>query len=82
MVTGKLALVLREETERAEGVEAGIAKVVGTDPEVIVEEAEILLHDHEAYRRMARAITPCGDGHAAEHIVDIIRKRPLGRHFL
>lgn len=79
---GKPVLVLREETERPEGVEAGIAKVVGTDPEVIVEEVEILLYDHEAYRRMARAITPYGDGHAAEHIVEIIRKRPLGRHFL
>ena len=61
-------------------VEAGTAKVVGTDPDVIVKEAERLLHDHEAYRRMARTISSYGDGHAAKHIVEIIRKRPPGRH--
>ncbi len=72
---GKPVLVLRGETERPEGVEAGTAKVVGTDPAVIVKEAERLLHDPEAYRRMACAVSPYGDGHAAERIVQIIRER-------
>lgn len=72
---GKPVLVLREETERPEGVEAGAARVVGTDPPMIVQETERLLHDHEAYRRMACAVNPYGDGHAAERIVQIIRER-------
>lgn len=75
---GKPVLVLRQDTERPEAVEAGTAKVVGTDSNAIVEEAERLLHDQEAYRQMARVVSPFGDGHAAEHIVEIIRKCPLG----
>ncbi|MFQ5914697.1 MAG: non-hydrolyzing UDP-N-acetylglucosamine 2-epimerase [Nitrospinota bacterium] len=76
---GKPVLVLREETERPEGVEAGTAKVVGTDPAAIVEKAERLLHDLEAYRRMARSVSPYGDGHAAERIVQIVRERLSAR---
>lgn len=72
---GKPVLVLRDDTERPEAVEAGVAKVVGTDPKAIVEEAERLLHDAEAYRRMACRVSPFGDGRAAERIVRII----LGR---
>ena len=72
---GKPVLVLREETERPEGVEAGVARVVGTDSSAIVEEAERLLRDPEAYRRMACTVNPYGDGHAAERIVQIIRER-------
>lgn len=72
---GKPVLVLREKTERPEGVEAGAARLVGTDPAVIVGEAERLLHDPGAYRRMARTVSPYGDGRAAERIVRILRER-------
>lgn len=72
---GKPVLVLREDTERPEGVEAGTAKVVGTDPAVIVQETEALLRDTQAYRRMACAVNPYGDGHAAERILEVLRVR-------
>jgi UDP-N-acetylglucosamine 2-epimerase len=63
-------LVLRQVTERPEAVAAGAAKVVGTDRERIVKEAELLLNDRAAYERMSRAVSPYGDGHAAERIAD------------
>lgn len=66
---GKPALVLRTTTERPEAVEAGAARLVGTDPETILAAAERLLDDPDAYRRMAGAGNPFGDGHAAERIV-------------
>lgn len=66
---GKPVLVLRETTERPEGVEAGVARLVGTDRRRIVAEARRLLTDESAYRRMARQINPYGDGRAAERIV-------------
>lgn len=66
---GKPTLVLREVTERPEGVEAGVLKLVGTDPQKIVTEATRLLEDENAYRAMAQAANPFGDGHAAERIV-------------
>ncbi len=69
---GKPVLVLREVTERPEGVEAGTARVVGTDPERIVAETNRLLDDPQAYETMARAANPYGDGHAAERIVEAI----------
>jgi len=72
---GKPVLVLREETERPEGVEEGTAKLVGTDAAVILAEAERLLRDPEAYHRMACAVSPYGDGQAAGRIVRIIRER-------
>lgn len=62
-------LVLRAVTERPEGVEAGILKLVGTDPETIVNETTRLLRDERAYAAMAQAANPFGDGHAAERIV-------------
>ena len=68
-VLGKPVLVLRQVTERPEAVAAGTAKVVGTDRERIVSEAELLLNDPEEYGRMARSVSPYGDGHAAERIV-------------
>ena len=70
---GKPVLVMREETERPEGIEAGTARLVGTNEGKIVEEAEKLLHDREAYDAMAKAINPYGDGHAAERIVKVLR---------
>ncbi|RPJ45726.1 MAG: UDP-N-acetylglucosamine 2-epimerase (non-hydrolyzing) [Chloroflexi bacterium] len=62
-------LVMRDVTERPEGVTAGVLKLVGTDPERIVREARLLLEDQQAYQRMASAANPFGDGHAAERIV-------------
>ncbi len=70
-------LVLREVTERPEGVEAGTVKVVGTDTRRIVEEAQCLLDDHAAYARMAQAANPYGDGHAAEKIVQALLDHPI-----
>ncbi len=63
------ALVMRNVTERPEGIEAGSLKLVGTDRTRIVTEASRLLDDPRAYAGMAKAINPYGDGHAAERIV-------------
>lgn len=68
-------LVLREVTERPEGVAAGVAKLVGTDRARIVAETSRLLEDDRAYRAMAARRNPYGDGHAAERIRDAL----LGR---
>jgi len=65
---GKPVLVLRDLTERPEAVEAGTARIVGTDTETIMRETERLLTDPAAYRAMAVARNPFGDGHAAERI--------------
>ncbi|HET7424373.1 MAG TPA: UDP-N-acetylglucosamine 2-epimerase (non-hydrolyzing) [Gemmatimonadales bacterium] len=72
---GKPVLVLREVTERPEGVEAGTAVIVGTDREKIVRTASELLTSPEAYARMANAVSPYGDGHASERIADALRER-------
>jgi UDP-N-acetylglucosamine 2-epimerase len=69
-VFGKPVLVLREVSERPEAVAAGVAKVVGTDRRKIVRETETLLRNQEAYQQMSRAMSPYGDGHAADRIVD------------
>jgi len=69
---GKPVLVLREVTERQEAVQAGAARLVGTDEERIVTEATRLLCDRDAYQRMASAPNPFGDGQAAQRIVDFI----------
>ncbi len=66
---GVPTLVLRERTERQEGVAAGTLKLVGTDPEVIFMEAQSLLEDPALHAAMAGAVNPYGDGHAAERIV-------------
>jgi UDP-N-acetylglucosamine 2-epimerase (non-hydrolysing) len=73
---GKPVLVLREVTERPEAVEAGTAKVVGTDRARIVAETARLLEEPAEYERMARAVNPYGDGHAAERIVDALLHGP------
>jgi len=65
---GKPVLVLRTNTERPEGVAAGVAKLVGTDRQAIAREAGRLLEDERAYARMARAANPYGDGRAAARI--------------
>ena len=69
---GKPVLVLRDNTERPEGIDAGTLKLVGTDSEVIYRETVRLLTDTEEYARMSRASNPYGDGHASERIVDAI----------
>lgn len=69
---GKPVLVLRETTERPEAVEAGTAKLVGTNPTQIVAAATDLLSNPDAYHAMATAINPFGDGHAAERIFQIV----------
>lgn len=71
---GKPILVLRTTTERPEGVEAGTAKLVGTDHDTIVEEATCLLTNPSAYQQMAQAVNPYGDGHASERIRQILRE--------
>src|ERR1019366_1155030 len=69
---GKPVLVMREKTERPEGVEAGVARLVGTDDEVIVREVSRLLSDPEAYRSMSRSMNPYGDGRASDRIARIL----------
>jgi UDP-N-acetylglucosamine 2-epimerase (non-hydrolysing) len=66
---GVPVLVLREVTERPEGVAAGTLKLVGTETGHIVREANRLLDDPSAHAEMAKAANPFGDGHAAERIV-------------
>ena len=66
-------LVLRNVTERPEGVAAGVLKLVGTDPEIIFTQARHLLEDPAAYQAMSTAQNPFGDGHAAERIVQAVQ---------
>lgn len=67
---GKPVLVLRRETERPEAVEAGTVRVIGTDRDVLIAEAEELLREGERYHSMAHAVNPYGDGFACRRIVD------------
>ncbi|MDZ4159092.1 MAG: UDP-N-acetylglucosamine 2-epimerase (non-hydrolyzing) [Anaerolineaceae bacterium] len=69
---GVPTLVLREVTERPEGVEAGVLKLVGSEPERIFSTAQRLLEEPQAYAAMANASNPFGDGHAAERIVQAL----------
>lgn len=71
---GKPVLVMRDTTERPEGVEAGTLKLVGTSEDVIYEWFTKLLDDDEEYIKMAHAVNPYGDGHACERIADILCK--------
>ena len=70
---GKPVLVLRDTTERPEGVKAGTLKLVGTDPERVKEEMTALLTDSDLYQKMASARNPYGDGKATERIVQAIQ---------
>lgn len=72
---GKPVLVLRDTTERPEGISAGTLKLVGTDEETIYQETKKLLNDKEEYEKMSKASNPYGDGHASERIVDAIIKK-------
>ncbi|HWJ03959.1 MAG TPA: UDP-N-acetylglucosamine 2-epimerase (non-hydrolyzing) [Verrucomicrobiae bacterium] len=71
---GKPVLVMREVTERMEGVAAGTAKLVGTDYDTIVSECEVLLTDSARYEEMARAVNPYGDGTTSQQIVAILKE--------
>ncbi|WP_326511680.1 non-hydrolyzing UDP-N-acetylglucosamine 2-epimerase [Clostridium intestinale] len=71
---GKPVLVLRDVTERPEAVEAGTVKLVGTDVETIIKEANDLIRNKEAYEKMSKSVNPYGDGKASERIVDAIEK--------
>lgn len=79
---GKPVLVLRDKTERPEAVESGTAKLTGPNRSSIIRETEKLLHDKDEYSRMARAVSPYGDGHAAERIVRILLSQEHGQKTL
>lgn len=72
---GKPVLVLRDTTERPEGIEAGTLKLVGTSEEKVYEETKKLLEDKKEYEKMSKASNPYGDGHASVKIVDAIIER-------
>ena len=72
---GKPVLVVREETERPEGIEAGTAKLVGTDYKPIYDNLELLLSNDLEYEKMAKAVNPYGDGKASEKIVEILERQ-------
>jgi UDP-N-acetylglucosamine 2-epimerase (non-hydrolysing) len=78
-VFGKPVLVLRSETERPEGVAAGVARIVGADSAAIVAAADELLDDPDAYRRMSQRSSLYGDGRAAERIAEIVEEYLLDR---
>ena len=69
---GKPVLVMRDTTERPEGIAAGTLKLVGTDEGTIYENFKMLLEDQEAYRKMSMASNPYGDGFASKRIADIL----------
>ncbi len=71
---GKPVLVLRETTERPEGIEAGTARLVGTNTDAIVSAVSELLDDQDAYQAMACAVNPYGDGNAASRILDTLER--------
>ncbi len=71
---GKPVLVMRDTTERPEGIKAGTLKLVGTDEEVIYQNFKELLENKEAYNAMAHASNPYGDGLACKRIADILEK--------
>ena len=73
---GVPVLVMRDTTERPEGIEAGTLKLVGTNEEVIYNEFTKLLDNKEEYAKMAKAVNPYGDGHACERIADILEGKP------
>ena len=75
---GKPVLVMRDTTERPEGIEAGTLKLVGTNEEIIYTHFKQLIEDEEAYKKMANASNPYGDGTACKQIVDILLSEQRG----
>jgi len=72
---GKPVLVMRETTERPEGIDAGIARLVGTEQNKIISTVELLLNDQIEYNKMSRAVNPYGDGKASVNILNFIKHR-------
>ena len=70
---GKPVLVMRDTTERPEAIEAGTVKLVGTDSNKIIKEAQKLLDDTMSYQKMSKAHNPYGDGKACEKIVEFLK---------
>jgi len=79
-VLGKPVLVLRETTERPEAVDSGVARLVGTSEAAVADAVEELLRDPALRDRMARAVSPFGDGHASPRIADILMAKQADRH--
>ena len=77
---GVPVLVLRESTERMEAVEAGVARLVGVDPDVVLQTSTRLLLNEAERQQMVRTVSPFGDGHAARRIVDVLQSAPLSQH--
>ncbi|KRG11623.1 UDP-N-acetylglucosamine 2-epimerase, partial [Lederbergia galactosidilytica] len=69
---GKPVLVMRDTTERPEGIAAGTLKLVGTDEEVIYQTFKLLLEDQAEYKKMSQASNPYGDGLASKRIADVL----------
>ena len=69
---GKPVLVMRDTTERPEGIAAGTLKLVGTSENVIYENCKMLLENRDAYEKMSKASNPYGDGFACKRIADIL----------
>ena len=72
---GKPVLVMRDTTERPEGIAAGTLKLVGTDEETIYQNFKLLLENQDEYDRMSKASNPYGDGKACERIADILEQK-------
>ena len=68
---------MRDVTERKEGIEAGTAKLVGTNRERIASETENLLHNYDEYKAMSKTANPYGDGKSSERIYNILKKELL-----
>lgn len=75
---GKPVLVMRDTTERPEGIQAGTLKLVGTDEHTIYKHFKLLLEDESAYSQMAQASNPYGDGLASKRIADVLQMRGCG----
>lgn len=78
---GKPVLVMRDTTERPEGIAAGTLKLVGTDEKTIYSNFRELLEKEEIYFAMAHAVNPYGDGHACKRIADILEDTPVDSPF-
>ncbi|MFC1770870.1 non-hydrolyzing UDP-N-acetylglucosamine 2-epimerase [Candidatus Margulisiibacteriota bacterium] len=72
---GKPVLVMRDVTERVEGISAGTAKLVGTDRDIIFKETARLIDDKKEYEKMAKSLNPYGNGRSAEQILEVIENR-------
>lgn len=76
---GKPVLVMRDTTERPEGIAAGTLRLVGTDEETIYQNFKLLLENEDEYNKMSKASNPYGDGHACERIADILVASDLNK---